>query len=56
MTKSLSIQQNTITIARLRTEISLREAADSKLEASLRRRRLVRWQDLEEVTLRVGVC
>lgn len=35
------IEQNTITIARLRTEISLREAADSKLEASLRRRRLV---------------
>ncbi|MEM5382949.1 PAS domain S-box protein [Paraburkholderia phymatum] len=35
------IEQNTITIARLRTEISLREAADSKLEASLLRRRLV---------------
>ncbi|OUL67965.1 PAS domain S-box protein [Paraburkholderia hospita] len=35
------IEQNTITIARLRTEISLREAADNKLEASLRRRRLV---------------
>ncbi len=35
------IEQNAITIARLRTEISLREAADSKLEASLRRRRLV---------------
>jgi len=35
------IEQNTITIARLRTEISLREAADSKLEASLRRRRQV---------------
>jgi PAS domain S-box-containing protein len=35
------IEQNAITIARLRTEISLREAADNKLEASLRRRRLV---------------
>ncbi|SIT51489.1 Multi-sensor hybrid histidine kinase [Paraburkholderia piptadeniae] len=35
------IEQNAITIARLRTEISLREAADSKLEASLLRRRLV---------------
>ncbi|MBP0590332.1 PAS domain S-box protein [Paraburkholderia sp. LEh10] len=35
------IEQNAMTIARLRTEISLREAADSKLEASLRRRRLV---------------
>ncbi|WP_345817019.1 PAS domain S-box protein (plasmid) [Paraburkholderia sp. PREW-6R] len=35
------IEQNAITIARLRTEISLREAADVKLAASLRRRRLV---------------
>jgi PAS domain S-box-containing protein len=35
------IEQNTITIARLRTEISLREAADNRLASSLRRRRLV---------------
>lgn len=35
------IEQNAITIARLRTEISLREAADQRLNSSLRRRRLV---------------
>ena len=35
------IEQNTVTIARLRTEISLREVADNRLAASLSRRRLV---------------
>ncbi|MFM0194487.1 PAS domain S-box protein [Paraburkholderia strydomiana] len=35
------IEENAITIAKLRTEIGLREAADKRLASSLRRRRLV---------------